>query len=239
MKRGQVTQFIIAGLVILILLIGGNVNADFEDCKKTTDLAEQGAENNMKGYNKIKKPEPLVLLPEKLKGNVKDVKIDDLGSNFNVEYLGDKEKSIAIIQSTIREKRNKITIDLNYIWVAPEYRGTTGTELFNNFRLNTKIRNNMAEGILRGQADDFKILNYWSSLGAKLPRDSYRKTIEISGKKRLMVAVKDRDGMYKYYNEITNKEEILKNSAGWQFIKGEKPKDIPVYDTPKAFWFEF
>jgi|SRR3989344_2370265 len=47
MKRGQVTQFIIAGLVVLILLISGNVNADKKGCEKTTDLANQGALNNL------------------------------------------------------------------------------------------------------------------------------------------------------------------------------------------------
>ena len=50
MKRGQVTQFIIAGLIILILLINGNVNADKKGCEKATDLAEQSAKNNIEGY---------------------------------------------------------------------------------------------------------------------------------------------------------------------------------------------
>ena len=50
MKRGQVTQFIIAGLIILILLISGNVNADKKGCEKATDLAEQSAKNNIEGY---------------------------------------------------------------------------------------------------------------------------------------------------------------------------------------------
>jgi len=50
MKRGKVTQFIIAGLIILILLIQRNVNADKKECEKAIDLAEQGAKNNIKGY---------------------------------------------------------------------------------------------------------------------------------------------------------------------------------------------
>ena len=52
MKRVQVTQFIIAGLIILILLIQRNVNADKKGCEKATDLAEQGAKNNIQGYSK-------------------------------------------------------------------------------------------------------------------------------------------------------------------------------------------
>jgi len=54
MKRGQVTQFIIAGLIILILLINGNVNADKKGCEKATDLAEQSAKNNIEGYKTIR-----------------------------------------------------------------------------------------------------------------------------------------------------------------------------------------
>src|SRR3989344_5761326 len=52
MKRDKVIQFIIAGLIILILLIQRNVNADKKGCEKATDLAEQGAKNNLGGYTK-------------------------------------------------------------------------------------------------------------------------------------------------------------------------------------------
>src|SRR3989344_7020021 len=167
MKRGQVTQFIIAGLIILILLISGNVNADMRKCDKAVDLAEQGAKNNILGYSKTAKPEPQAILPQKLKSEKFSTILDDSGKNFNIEYLKEK-KSIITIQSIIGEKEDKIIVDLKYIRVAPAYRGGgTGTELFNNFKANIKFRNNMANGILRGQADDLSILNYWGSLGAK------------------------------------------------------------------------
>ena len=39
-------------MIILILLIGGNVNADEKGCEKAIDLAEQGAKNNLIGYTK-------------------------------------------------------------------------------------------------------------------------------------------------------------------------------------------
>jgi len=99
MKRGQVTQFIIAGLIILILLISEYVNADKKECEKFTDLAEQGAKNNIKGYKESFERQNEILrisqaaYKEKVLKNVPDF-VDKTKTDIKVEVIA-KEGSVS------------------------------------------------------------------------------------------------------------------------------------------------
>lgn len=101
MKRGQVTQFIILGLIVLILLIEGNVNADKSKCEKAMDLAEQGAKNNIKSYAESLERQNEILrisqaaYKDKVLKNVPDF-VDKTKTNIKVD--------IVIKEGTISQK---------------------------------------------------------------------------------------------------------------------------------------
>jgi len=102
MKRVQVTQFIIAGLIILILLINGNVNADKKECEKAVDLAKQGVKNNIKNYETAHALET-VKLPSKFRSDI-------------IEPLSKRFPEIDSKKSVIKLKQNidgSFTLDIN------------------------------------------------------------------------------------------------------------------------------
>ena len=226
-------------ITIAILSVLISVSASVQTCNRATSLAEKGIKNNFGvGDNyfqtklAVEEIDSLGLLPEKLKSNLGKAIIDINPGRIDVNYLDKEGKALGLLRATIKEKDGTKIVNLQDIALGKEYRGGAGKEFFNNFI--EKIPNPNDENIIvYGKAASSSVANYWAYQGAKFNVDSYRVVIN----NKLVVALKDNSGVYKYFDAATNSEKILKDTKNWNFIKGEAPKGISLPET-STFWFE-